>query len=96
MKDLGYKIVYAVFYVMSLLPLRVMYVMSDLLFPIAYYVVRYRRHIVRSNLQTSFPEKSPAEILHIETRFYHWFLDYFFETIKLLTISSERLLQHLE
>lgn len=96
MKDLGYKIVYAVFYVLSLLPLRVMYVVSDLLFPIAYYVVRYRRGIVRNNLQTSFPEKSPAEILHIEKRFYHWFLDYFFETIKLLSISSERLLQHLE
>ena len=83
--------VYRIFYLISLLPLRVLYGFSDVLAYLAYYVVRYRRGIVRKNLTTSFPEKSPKEIIAIEKRFYRWFTDYFFEAIKLLSISEEEL-----
>lgn len=83
--------VYRIFYLISLLPLRVLYGFSDVLAYLAYYVVRYRRGIVRKNLTTSFPEKSPKEIIAIEKRFYRWFTDYFFEAIKLLSISDEEL-----
>lgn len=83
--------VYRIFYLISLLPLRVLYGFSDVLAYLAYYVVRYRRGVVRKNLTTSFPEKSPKEIIAIEKRFYRWFTDYFFEAIKLLSISDEEL-----
>lgn len=83
--------VYRIFYLISLLPLRVLYGFSDVLAYLAYYVVRYRRGVVRKNLTTSFPEKSPKEIIAIEKRFYRWFTDYFFEAIKLLSISEEEL-----
>ena len=56
-----------------------------------YYVVRYRRDVVRHNLTTSFPDKSEAEIVRIERKFYHWLCDYFVETIKLLSISDKEL-----
>ncbi len=96
MEKIGYSFVYKLFYVFSLLPLSVLYMLSDGLFPVVYYLIRYRRRIVRRNLAGAFPEKSEGELLQTEKRFYHWFLDYFFETIKLLSISSERLLQHIE
>ena len=49
------------------LPLGVLYLLSDLAYPILYYIIRYRRRLVRENLRCSFPEKSPEEILRIET-----------------------------
>ena len=83
--------VYRIFYIISLLPLRALYCISDVIALLTYYVVRYRRKIVRKNLTTSFPEKSHKEIVEIEHRFYRWFCDYFLEAIKLLSISEEEL-----
>lgn len=81
---------------MSRLPFRLLYILSDIAFPIIYYVVRYRRRIVRQNLTTSFPDKSLKEIKRIERGFYHFLCDYFNETIKLLSISPEKMLRHIE
>lgn len=78
-------------FILSLLPFCILYVLSDLAYYIMYYVVRYRRDIVRHNLTTSFPDKSEAEIVRIERKFYHWLCDYFVETIKLLSISDKEL-----
>lgn len=85
------KLVYCFFYALSLLPFRVLYMLSDMEFVLIYYVVRYRRKIVRHNLTTAFPQKSRSEIVRLERRFYHWFCDYFFEALKLLSISDKEL-----
>lgn len=85
------KLVYYIFYALSLLPLRVLYCASDLMSPILYHIIRYRRVIVRRNLASSFPDKTAAEIRAIERGFYRWFCDYFFEAIKLLSISRKEL-----
>ena len=58
-----YYIVLALWYVFSLLPLKVHYVFSDLIFWLLYKVVGYRKKVVRTNLTTSFPEKSEEESL---------------------------------
>lgn len=85
------KLVYYTLYAVSTLSFRVLYAFSDMLMPLLYYIIRYRRGVVRRNLTSAFPEKSPKEIKTIEKRFYHWFCDYFFEAIKLLSISDEEL-----
>ena len=46
---------------------------------------------MRRDLVTSFPEKSTREVVAIEKEFYHWFCDYFLESIKLLSISDKEL-----
>ena len=89
------KLVYYIFYTLSLLPFRVLYALSDFEFLIVYRLIGYRRKIVRSNLTSSFPEKNEAEIKEIERGFYHWFCDYFFETIKLLSLSDKELKKRL-
>lgn len=86
-----YYIVFAFWYVLSLLPLGVLYFISDLLFFPLYYVIRYRRKVVRSNLAASFPEKDKKEIIRIEKKFYAWFCDYVMETIKQFTMSKEQM-----
>ncbi|MCI6118604.1 MAG: lysophospholipid acyltransferase family protein [Prevotella sp.] len=87
MKRTFYILLYILVYLISLLPLRVLYGISDFLYIIVYTVWGYRKKIVRKNLTESFPEKGRDELLAIEKGFYHWLCDYFVETIKLLSIS---------
>lgn len=79
----------------ALLPLRALYVLSDLLYVPLYYLVGYRKKVVRRNLKNSFPEKSEKELRKIEKQFYHHFCDYVVETIKLLHISDEEMMRRL-
>ena len=80
---------------MSLLPMRVHYILSDIMFPLIYYIIRYRRKVVRKNLTKSFPEKDMKEIKHIERKFYRFFCDYIVENIKALTISKENMMKRM-
>ena len=96
MKKLAYYLLYGLVYLLSLLPFRVLYVLSDGIYLLVYRVFRYRRKIVWNNLSSSFPEKDENELRQIERQFYHWFCDYFFETFKLLSMSDAKLLRHLE
>lgn len=86
-----YYFVFLLWYLLSLLPLRVLYFLSDLLFYPLYYAVRYRRDIIRDNLTQSFPEKSREEVIRIEKQFYAFFCDYVVETLKLFSISEKQL-----
>ena len=90
MKNLS-TLLYAIFYTFSLLPLRVHYLLSTMLYLLLRYVVRYRLKVVRRNLSTSFPEKSEQELRAIENGFYRFFCDYLVESIKLMTIRKENL-----
>lgn len=78
------------------LPLGVLYMFSDLAFPIIYYIIRYRRRLVRENLRCSFPEKDEKEIIHIEKAFYHNLCDVFIEAFKCLNISDEEMRRRVE
>lgn len=86
-----YYTVYALWYAASRLPLRVLYVLSDVLFVLVFYVFHYRRRTVWVNLVTSFPERPEEELKDIERRFYRWFCDYVVESIKLMTMSRDEL-----
>lgn len=82
--------------ILSRLPFGVLYVLSDLMYYPLYYIIRYRRKVVRQNLTESFPEKSSAEILRIEKDFYHYFADMILESTKLATISPEEMKRRLK
>lgn len=77
--------------VLSRLPLSILYLISDFLFVVSYYVIRYRKKLVKKNLRNSFPEKTKAERSKIERLFYRNLCDYAVETLKLLTISRSEL-----
>ena len=81
---------------LSYIPFKVLYVLSDGLFYLLYYVIRYRRTIVRKNLTESFPEKSEQEILQIEKNFYRYFTDQVLESCKMTTISPEEVSQRMK
>lgn len=91
MANLGYYVLYGIWYALSLLPFWILYLISDFFFLVVYYLVRYRRKVVRDNLSQSFPEKSLSEIIAIEKRFYHFFCDYIVETLKMCSISDKEM-----
>lgn len=82
------KFLFTIALYFSRLPLRVFYIISDLIFFFIYHLIRYRRKVVFENLQNSFPDKSAKELQKIQKRFYHNFCDYIVETFKSFTISS--------
>jgi len=89
-----YYVVYGLLYLISLLPLRLLYVLADGLALFTYYVLRYRRKVVMDNLQIAFPEKTQAERNRIAIKFYRNFVDNFIETLKLLSASPSFIRSH--
>jgi len=90
---IGFYLFYAVNWIITLLPLRVLYIFSDLLFVILYYFPSYRRKVVSANLKNSFPEKSAEELAATEKKFYRHLADLFIETLKLTHMSNKQLLR---
>ncbi len=77
-----FLISYPIIIFISLLPFRVVYLISDLLAFILYKIFKYRLKIVRNNLNLVFPEKSFKELKKIEKKFYSHFADITVESIK--------------
>ena len=86
-----YILIYGWIKIHALLPMRLLYVLSDILYLIIYWVIRYRVPVVRKNLKSSFPDKSEEELKQQEKAFYHHFADYIVETLKLAHISLQEL-----
>ena len=86
-----YYIIYGFLYALSLLPWRVLYIISDGIYLLMYYIIGYRKDVVMENLTIAFPEKTAAERTAIMKDFYKGFIDNFIETIKLFSISGEEL-----
>ncbi len=84
-----YHLLYGIFYLLSLIPWRIMYVISDGLYLLVYYVFGYRKKVVMGNLGIAFPEKTEKERIRIAKDFYKNFTDTFVETIKLVSISPK-------
>lgn len=77
-----------ILYFISKLPLKILYVFSDIIFFLNHYLVGYRKNVITRNLKKSFPEKTDKEIAAIRKKFYRNFSDYLVETIKSFSISE--------
>ena len=83
-----YYLFYGFLYLVSLLPMRVLYFISDAIYGLIYYVLGYRKKVVMSNLAIAFPEKTEAARKKIAKKFYHNFIDSFIEVIKLVSAGD--------
>ena len=91
MEKVLYYITVTLLFVLNRLPFCVLYVISDIFYFLVYYVVRYRRGIVRDNLVKSFPEKSVREIVALEKKFYSSLCDWFVEIVKYYGMSEKEI-----
>ena len=78
------------------LPFGILYGISDFIFVLLFYVVRYRKKVALKNITASFPEKDEKECKKILRRFFRNFADYFVETVKLGHISDMEMKKRME
>lgn len=91
-----YYIVYGLFYGLSLLPMRVLYALGDLIRWILFGLIGYRKEVVMNNLRLSFPEKAEDELRKIANQFQMNFVDTWIETIKFFSLSPSRFQKMME
>jgi KDO2-lipid IV(A) lauroyltransferase len=91
MKAILFYPVYFFLWLITLLPLRFLYFISDILYILVYLIGRYRSKTVFRNLRNSFPERSPAEIRMLARRFYRQLCDYFLEWVYRIHMGDEEL-----
>ena len=80
MKWLGYILTYSLVWLLHLLPERILFLLSDLLYLLMYHVAGYRKKVVFENLQKAFPDYKEQEIRRIAKKFYHHLCDLFLES----------------
>jgi KDO2-lipid IV(A) lauroyltransferase len=68
--------------------MRVLYIISDGIYGLIYYIIGYRKEVVMNNLLIAFPEKTESERVQIAKKFYRNFIDSFIEVIKLISASD--------
>ena len=83
-----YYLIYGFLYLLSLLPFFILYLISDFIYVLLYYVFGYRKKIVQNNLAIAFPEKAFKEQTRIAKQFYKNLVDTFIEMIKMVSISK--------
>ncbi|RAJ03876.1 KDO2-lipid IV(A) lauroyltransferase [Chitinophaga skermanii] len=88
-----YYLILGLLYLVSLLPFPLLYLLSDFLFVLVYYVFGYRKKVVLLNLRNSFPHKSEKEIQTIARKYYRNLTDMMVESIKLLTMRKSSLMK---
>ncbi|WP_418514116.1 lysophospholipid acyltransferase family protein [Corallibacter sp.] len=91
MQFLAYILIYPFLWLISILPFRLLYAFSDVIYVLIYHIVGYRKKTVKENLKLAFPDKSEQEIKQITKKFYHHLCDMIFESIKSLTISEKEI-----
>lgn len=91
MQLFAYLLIYPLLWFFSILPFRIMYLFSDFMYLIIYYLIGYRKDTVRSNLALAFPEKSAEERLVIEKKSYRHLCDMFLEMNKTMTLSEKEM-----
>ncbi|HRP88777.1 MAG TPA: lysophospholipid acyltransferase family protein [Edaphocola sp.] len=88
---MSYYIAYPFLYLLSLLPLSVLYLFSGLLKLLVFDIIGYRKKVVVQNLKNSFPEKSEQEIETIANNFYQYFCEMIVEVLKGVSIGEKQL-----
>lgn len=80
-----------IFKILSLLPLWSLYLLTDMVYLLGYFVIGYRKKIIFKNIREAFPQKSEKEIETIAKKFFRNLTDSFAEIIKSYSISAQDL-----
>ena len=78
-------------WLLSLLPLRIHYLLSDLICLLLRDVVKYRRDVIETNLKGAFPDMGGAERGKIVRDYYAWLGDVVVEMVWALSRSGEHM-----
>lgn len=91
MQFLFFILLYPLLWFISILPFRLLYLLSDIIYLLVYYVLGYRKKTVRNNLALALPHLSDKERLVIEKKSFRHLCDMFLEMIKTMSISKKEI-----
>ena len=70
---------------------RLIYLLSDIMYYVIYYIFSYRKKVVRENLNLAFPDMDLRERIKIEKKYYKYLSDIFLESFKSMNISENEM-----
>lgn len=91
MNFIVFAIAYPLIWVFSRLPMRILYLKSNIIYLFMFYITGYRKKVVLENLKLSFPKKTEAELRIISKKFFKHFIDLIMESVKAFSISKKQL-----
>ena len=93
---IAFWVIYGAWYGLSLLPLWLHYLFSDILFVAVAYVLRYRHRVISKNLSSAYPDKSDKELKKLRMQFYRHFCDILVETVKYTSITDKNIMRRMK
>ncbi|QOD60907.1 lysophospholipid acyltransferase family protein [Polaribacter haliotis] len=93
MQFLIFALTYPIIWILSRLPMRLLYIKSDVFYFLIYHVFGYRKTVVLENLKMAFPEKSEEELFKIRKKFFKHLMDLMMESVKAFSISEKEILK---
>ena len=93
MNQIVFYLTYPLIWLISRLPMFILYLISDFFYVLLYYVFGYRKEVVLKNISYAFPEKSEEKKQKIAKKFYKHFTDIMIESIKSFSISEKEILK---
>src|SRR5690554_201106 len=91
MQKILFILVYPILWLISIMPMRILYTTSTFMFFLMYHVIGYRKKVVKNNLALVFPEKTQEERNYIAREFVKHLCDIIVETIKVFTITEKEI-----
>ena len=91
MKFIGYIIAYSLLWLISRLPQKGLFFISDFFYLVVYYIIGYRKKVVYKNLSLAFPEYSKKQIRSTAKKFYRHFCDVILESAVTPFTSDRRI-----
>jgi KDO2-lipid IV(A) lauroyltransferase len=91
MNAIVFYLTYPLLWLISKLPMAILYLISDFFYVILYYLIGYRKEVILQNLSYAFPNKADEEKAQIAKKFYRHFTDIILESVKSFTISEKEI-----
>jgi KDO2-lipid IV(A) lauroyltransferase len=91
MSKIIYKLFYSLVWLFTLIPLSILYLISDIFYILLRYIIGYRKKVTYKNLTSSFPDKTKKEIKNIAKKFYRHLCDFSIESLKTIHLSQKQI-----
>lgn len=89
MKKSAFFLLSALLHIISVLPYRLLYGLSDFLYLITCYLWGYRKQVIATNLKNAFPDKTTGQRAQIARQYYRHLCDLIIEFIKMITAGNK-------
>ena len=80
MRLISFYVIYSLTWLLTRMPLKMLFLLSTLLYYFVYYLIPYRKKLVYKNLHNSFPDWDDKKVKNTAKKFYRYFCDMLIES----------------